>query len=211
MYQAKANVWEIEFTDNYEKICDYLRKQEKKIENIKFSYNEIKQVFKNFIKATKNYSDELAIIVKDLKPNNKTVEGELIREIEITLLFNIEELNNLIEKIQEIVKNFKANKESNSSIYLEFSKLYQNNYTNIMQIYCDYIFNNELYEKYLIDKELGILNKNNEEMKKKEVDFVNIKENIIKNKNEKELNKTKNDKKLEEKQKKKGRKIKKKK
>ncbi len=198
MYQAKANVWEIEFTDNYEKICDYLRKQEKKIENIKFSYNEIKQVFKNFIKATKNYSDELAIIVKDLKPNNKTVEGELIREIEITLLFNIEELNNLIEKIQEIVKNFKASQESNSSALLEFSKLYQTNYSNATQLYCDYICNNELYEKYLIDKELGILNKNNEEMKKKEVDFVNIKENIIKNKNEKELNKTKNDKKIEE-------------
>ena len=202
MIQAKSNVWEIEFTDNFHRICDYLKKEEIKIENIKFCYNEIKEVFKKFIKATKNYSEELAIIIKDLQPNNNTVEGQLIQAIQITLLFNIEELNNLIEKIKDIVKNFKASQESYSSALLDFSKLYQNNYSNVIKIYCDYINDNELFEKYLIDKELGILNENNEEIKKEVDDFVIIEENIIKNENEKELNKTKNDKKMEAKLKK---------
>ena len=155
MYRAKSNVWDIEVTDSFGKVCEYINKKKEKMDIIKNSYIQIKEVFKEYIIATNNYKDQLISIALKLFPNSDTVEGQLIQAFQSILLFDSEALNDLTNQIQEIIKNFKV---TNNSGLDDFSKIYQTNYANAIQIYCDYISNYELYEKYLIHKELGILN-----------------------------------------------------
>ena len=165
MYRAKTNIWDIESSDNFEKVCNYIDAKRIKISKIKKCYEEIKEVLKLYVEATKTYREKLASIALKLLPNSETVEGKLIQAIQGILLFNSESLENFTTQIQLILKNFKANKTSNSDGLDEFSKMYQINYSKVVNLYCNYITEYELYEKYLIHKELDILNKekNNEE------------------------------------------------
>ena len=160
MYRAKTNIWNLNYTDNYEKVSTYLENTEKKIIKIKKSYNDIKEAFTKFIEITKNYSTEITSIALELLPNSQTIEGKLIQAVQGILLFNSEALDTLVKKVQEILKNFKSNKESHSNVLEEFSRMYQINYSNVVKSYCNYISENEKYEKYLIHKELGLLNNN---------------------------------------------------
>ena len=166
MYKAKSNIWDMDYTDNYEKICAFIENKRSKILQIKKSYNIIKEVIKKYVDATEKYYKKLSSIALELKPNSESIEGQLIQAIQGIILFNSLSLDNLVANIQEILKNFKASKEMNSSALEEFSKMYQINFSKIVHLYCKFINENESYEKYLIHKELGILdndkNKNNE-------------------------------------------------
>ena len=159
MYKAKINIWDMDYTDNFEKVCAYIDKKRSKIVQIKKSYNGIKQVFKKYLEATEKYSKQLTSIALELLPNSDSIEGELIQAIQGILLFNSEALNTLVIQIKEILTNinFKASKEIKSSVLEEFSKMYQTKFSQVVNLYCHFITENELYEKYLIHKELGIL------------------------------------------------------
>ena len=157
MYRAKSNIWDMDYTDNYEKICAFIEQKRSKILQIKKSYNIIKEVLKQYVDATEEYYQKLSSIALELKPNSESIEGQLIQAIQSIILFNSVSLDNLVSNIQEILKNFKASRELNSSALEEFSKMYQINFSKIVHLYCKYIGENESYEKYLIHKELGIL------------------------------------------------------
>ena len=177
MYRAKTNIWNMDYTDNFEKVCSYLDKTGKKLLKIVKNYNEVKEVLKKYIEITNIYSTQVTSLALKLFPNSDSVEGKLIQVIQSILLFSTEALDNLVKQTQEIIKNFKANKESNSSGLDDLSKIYQTNFSNVVRLYCTYISENELYEKYLIHKELDILNNKNKIEK-------NDNKNIIENKTE---------------------------
>ena len=166
MYRAKTNIWDIESTDNFEKVCNYIDSKRIKIGKIKKSYEDIKEVLKLYVEITKTYREQLVSIALKLFPNSDTVEGKLIQAIQGILLFNSESLESFTNQIQLILKNFKADKISNSGGLDEFSKMYQINYSKVLNLYCNYISQYELYEKYLIHKELDILNDNNDNKEK---------------------------------------------
>ena len=193
MYRAKTNIWKMNYTDNYEKINEYVENKKIKMSNINKSYNQIKDVLKKFIDITKDYSDNIISIAMTLLPNSDSIEGKLIQAIQGIFLFNSENLNILINDVSKILKAFKANKQSNSSGLDDFFRLYNSNFSNVVKNYCNYISENELYEKYLIHKELGILNKNIEnknEYKQNEYkdEFIVVENGIGNNSNKKTEN-----------------------
>ena len=168
MYKAKLNVWDIEHSDNYERVCNYLKTIKNKIINVKTCYKTIKEVFGKFSEATKIYMESIRKIAMELQPNDLTDEGKLIQAIQGILLFKYESLDSLVNNIQSLFNNLKANKESNSSAIEELSQIYQLSLCSTIQAYCDYVLDNEKYEKYLIHKELNISGKdiyNNNENK----------------------------------------------
>ena len=183
MYRAKTKIWDMDYTDNYEKVSDYINKKRDRVQQIKKSYNEIKGVFKKYIEVTEKYSNELASIALQLFPNSKSIEGELIQAIQGIILFNSETLNALVGEINEILTNinFTSSKELNSPVLEEFSRMYQTKFSKVVNLYCNFINVNESYEKYLIHKELGIL----DEKEKNEIE--NQKEEKWKNNEKKEL------------------------
>ena len=145
MYKAKINIWDMDYTDNFEKVCAYIDKKRSKIVQIKKSYNGIKQVFKKYLEATEKYSKQLTSIALELLPNSDSIEGELIQAIQGILLFNSEALNTLVIQIKEILTNinFKASKEIKSSVLEEFSKMYQTKFSQVVNLYCHFITENE--------------------------------------------------------------------
>ena len=186
MYKAKTSIWDMEYTDNYEKVCSYIDKTKSKITKIKKCYNEVKDVLKKFIEISHNYSVQMSSIALKLFPNSDSVEGKLIQAIQGILLFNSEAIDNLVKEVQEILNNFKASRESNSSGLDDLSKIYQTNYSDVLKLYCNFVSENELYEKYLIHKELGIsLNKNQFENKINKNKIGNNTDDKFENKNQK--------------------------
>ena len=160
MYKAKSNIWDVESTDNFERVCNYIETKRNKIAKINKCYEQLKSVLKQYFEATKHYREQLASIALKLLPNSDSFEGKLIQAIQGILLYNSESLEHLTSEIQLILKNIKKNKILNYGGLDEFSKMYQINYSKVVNLYCDYITEYEMYEKYLIHKELDILNKN---------------------------------------------------
>ena len=168
MYKAKTNIWGMNYTDNFEKVCSYLEKTGGKLMKIKRSYNEVKEVIKKYIEITNTYSAQVTALALQLFPSSNSVEGKLIQSIQSILLFSTEAIDNFVKQVQLILKNFKASKESNSSGLDDLSKIYQINFSTVVRLYCTYISESELYEKYLIHKELGLLDEENKIEKKRE-------------------------------------------
>ena len=183
MYRAKTNIWNIKYSDNYEKVNSYLDDTAKRILKIKKCYNEVKEVLQKYIDITKNYSEQITLNALKLIPSSNSIEGKLIQAVQGILLFNSEAIDILVKKLEEILKNFKASEVSNFSGLNDLAKLFKINYSQILGLYCNYINENELYEKYLIHKELGLLNnkdkiENNNIIKNnKKEDIKDIKEN----------------------------------
>ena len=162
MYRAKTNIWDIDYSDNFERICDYVQKKKEKINQIKICYDQIRNIFSKFIEVTDCYSKQLSSIALELKPNSETIEGEFIQSIQNILLFNSKTLETLVSHIKEIIKNFKESKEMNLPALKDFSIMFKTDFSKVINLYCLYINENESYEKYLIHKELGILDSNND-------------------------------------------------
>ena len=171
MYNAKTNIWKIEHSDIFEKVGKYLDKIRNKISIVKGSYKAIKDVIRKYLEATKQYMNTLQSIALDLQPNGLTSEGLAIQAIQGILLFTSDSLEILVKQVQILYKNLKANKESNSAGLDDLSKIYQIKFSSAIQAYCDFINDNESYEKYLIHKELNIsdkdIHKTNNENKNK--------------------------------------------
>ena len=195
MYKAKTNVWGRDYTDNLQKITNYIENKRDKMSKIRNCYNQTKEVMKKFVDITKDYSNNIVSIAMTLLPNSETVEGKLIQSIQSILLFNSENLIKLINDISNIYKAFKAGSESNG--LNDFSIIYQTSFSNVVKLYSEYIDESEMYEKYLIHKELGILdkeikNEQNEDKQNENFGFDIINKDYINIDKEKRTKKEKN-------------------
>jgi len=169
MYKAKTNIWGRDYTDNLQKITNYIENKRDRMSKIKNCYNQAKEVMRKFVDITKDYSNNIVSIAMTLLPNSETIEGKLIQSIQSILLFNSENLIKLINDISNIYKAFKAANESNG--LNDFSIIYQTSFSNVVKLYSEYIDESEMYEKYLIHKELGILGKEYEKNDKQNENF----------------------------------------
>ena len=195
MYKAKTNIWGRDYTDNLQKITNYIENKRDKMSKIRNCYNQTKEVMKKFVDITKDYSNNIVSIAMTLLPNSETVEGKLIQSIQSILLFNSENLIKLINDISNIYKAFKAGSESNG--LNDFSIIYQTSFSNVVKLYSEYIDESEMYEKYLIHKELGILdkeikNEQNEDKQNENFGFDIINKDYINIDKEKRTKKEKN-------------------
>ena len=195
MYKAKTNVWGRDYTDNLQKITNYIENKRDTMSKIRICYNQTKEVMRKFVDITKDYSNNIVSIAMTLLPNSETVEGKLIQSIQSILLFNSENLIKLINDISNIYKAFKAGSESNG--LNDFSIIYQTSFSNVVKLYSEYIDESEMYEKYLIHKELGILdkeikNEQNEDKQNENFGFDIINKDYINIDKEKRTKKEKN-------------------
>ena len=162
MYKPKENIWDIESSNNYEEVTNYIKKKTEKLEKIKQDLLNIKDLFKNYISITKKYCDQIAVLALQLKPEANTNEGNLTQAIQGILLFNSVSLETLANEMEKICKSSKRKDKNDSGINIldEFSKIYQSTYSNLLNNYGIYITEIEKYEKYLMNEEMGF---NNEE------------------------------------------------
>ena len=162
MYKPKENIWDVESSNNYEEVTNYIKKKTEKLEKIKQDLLNIKDLFKNYISITKKYCDQIAVLALQLKPEANTNEGNLTQAIQGILLFNSVSLETLANEMEKIFKSSKKKEKNDSGINIldEFSKIYQSTYSNLLNNYGIYITEIEKYEKYLMNEEMGF---NNEE------------------------------------------------
>ena len=162
MYKPKENIWDVESSNNYEEVTNYIKKKTEKLEKIKQDLLNIKDLFKNYISITKKYCDQIAVLALQLKPEANTNEGNLTQAIQGILLFNSVSLETLANEMEKIFKSSKKREKNDSGINIldEFSKIYQSTYSNLLNNYGIYITEIEKYEKYLMNEEMGF---NNEE------------------------------------------------
>ena len=156
MYKQEENVWDVESNNNYEKVSQYIDKKIKNITNTKEALTSIKDVFQEYIKITKNYCNELAMLALKLKPQSNTIEGELTQAMQSLFLFNSVSYEILVKAMEEINKSSKLKKDSGVSGLEEFYKIYQIHLSDLLNKYCVYINEIENYEKYLMNEEMGI-------------------------------------------------------
>ncbi len=158
MYKPKENIWDVESSNNYEEVTNYIKKKTEKLEKIKQDLLNIKDLFKNYISITKKYCDQIAVLALQLKPEANTNEGNLTQAIQGILLFNSVSLETLANEMEKIFKSSKKKEKNDSGINIldEFSKIYQSTYSNLLNNYGIYITEIEKYEKYLMNEEMGI-------------------------------------------------------
>ena len=156
MYKQEENIWDVESNNNYEKVSEYIDKKIKQITNIKDALKSIKDVFEEYIKMTKRYCNELAMLALKLKPIANTTEGDLIQTMQSLFLFNSVSFETLVKAMEEIYKSSKLKKDSGVSGLEEFYKIYQIQLSDLLNKYCIYINEIENYEKYLMNEVMGI-------------------------------------------------------
>jgi hypothetical protein len=158
MYKQEENIWDVESNNNYEKVSDFIDKKIKKINIIRQDLTNIKELFKEYMKITKKYCNDIALLALKLKPFANTIEGDLTQAIQSIILFNSVSLESLVKGMEQIYKVSKVQKESSISGLEEFYKIYQINLSDLLTKYCIYIEEIENYEKYLMNKEMGLNN-----------------------------------------------------
>ena len=163
MYKPKENIWDVESSNNYEEVTNYIKKKTEKLEKIRHDLINIKDLFKNYISITKKYCDQIAVLALQLKPEANTNEGNLTQAIQGILLFNSVSLETLANEMEKFFKSTKKKEKNDSGVNIldEFSKIYQSTYSNLINNYCLYITEIEKYEKYLMSEEMGFNNNSN--------------------------------------------------
>ena len=163
MYKPKENIWDVESSNNYEEVTNYIKKKTEKLEKIRHDLINIKDLFKNYISITKKYCDQIAVLALQLKPEANTNEGNLTQAIQGILLFNSVSLETLANEMEKFFKSSKKKEKNDSGVNIldEFSKIYQSTYSNLINNYCLYITEIEKYEKYLMSEEMGFNNNSN--------------------------------------------------
>ena len=163
MYKPKENIWDVESSNNYEEVTNYIKKKTEKLEKIRHDLINIKDLFKNYISKTKKYCDQIAVLALQLKPEANTNEGNLTQAIQGILLFNSVSLETLANEMEKFFKSSKKKEKNDSGVNIldEFSKIYQSTYSNLINNYCLYITEIEKYEKYLMSEEMGFNNNSN--------------------------------------------------
>ena len=159
MYRQKESIWDVETNNNYEKVTEFINEKSSTIIAIRKGINDIKDVFKDYIQITKTYCTQIASLALKLKPLANTIWGDLTQAIQGILLFNSISLENLAKGMGEIFKNSKMKKrDSGVSGLEEFSNIYQVQLSDLISNYCLYITELEKYERYLMNKEMGLDN-----------------------------------------------------
>ena len=158
MYKPKENKWDVDSNDDYEKVIGFIDKKKEKIEKIKKDLNDIKDLFKDYIEYTKKYCGQIATLALKLKPLANTIEGDLTQAIQGILLFNSISLETLANEMQNIFKASTSQKDNSIQILEDFSKMYQEKLSDLLNNYCAYVIEIESYEKYLMKEEMGIKN-----------------------------------------------------
>ena len=159
MYKPKENKWDVDSNDDYEKVISFIENKKEKIKKIKIDLNAIKKLFKDYIIFTKKYCEQIAGLALQLKPLANTIEGSLTQAIQGILLFNSISLETLANEMQQIFNASNQQQDTSISVLEEFSKMYQEKLSDLLNNYCTYVNEFENYEKYLMNKEMGI-NKN---------------------------------------------------
>ena len=158
MYKPKENKWDVDSNDDYEKVIAFIDKKEEKIEKIKKDLNDIKDLFKDYIEYTKKYCGQIATLALKLKPIANTIEGDLTQAIQGILLFNSISLETLANEMQNIFKASTYQKDNSIQILYDFSKMFQEKLSDLLNNYGAYVNEIENYEKYLMKEEMGIKN-----------------------------------------------------
>ena len=158
MYKPKENKWDVDSNDDYEKVIAFIDKKEEKIEKIKKDLNDVKDLFKDYIEYTKKYCGQIATLALKLKPMANTIEGDLTQAIQGILLFNSISLETLANEMQNIFKASTYQKDNSIQILDDFSKMFQEKLSDLLNNYGAYVNEIENYEKYLMKEEMGIKN-----------------------------------------------------
>ena len=171
MYKPKDSIWDIASGDDYEEVTKFIKRKTDKLEKIEKNLESIKSLFEEFIKLTKDYCEQIAMLALQLKPEANSNEGKLTQAIQGILLFNSVSLETLAKEMDKNIK-IKSKGKNNHDIGVnslnEFSQLYQTSYAKLINDYCCYIIKMENYEKYLMNKEMGLNNYDYSNIKTKE-------------------------------------------
>ena len=171
MYKPKDSIWDIASGDDYEEVTKFIKRKTDKLEKIEKNLESIKSLFEEYIKLTKVYCEKIAMLALQLKPEANSNEGKLTQAIQGILLFNSVSLETLAKEMDKNIKiksKGKNNHDIGVSSLNEFSQLYQTSYAKLINDYCCYIIKMENYEKYLMNKEMGLNNYDYSNIKTKE-------------------------------------------
>ena len=171
MYKPKDSIWDIASGDDYEEVTKFIKRKTDKLEKIEKNLESIKSLFEEYIKLTKDYCEQIAMLALQLKPEANSNEGKLTQAIQGILLFNSVSLETLAKEMDKNIKiksKGKNNHDIGVSSLNEFSQLYQTSYAKLINDYCCYILEMENYEKYLMNKEMGLNNYDYSNIKTKE-------------------------------------------
>ena len=171
MYKPKDSIWDIASGDDYEEVTKFIQRKTDKLEKIEKNLESIKSLFEEYIKLTKDYCEKIAMLALQLKPEANSNEGKLTQAIQGILLFNSVSLETLAKEMDKNIKiksKGKNNHDIGVSSLNEFSQLYQTSYAKLINDYCCYILEMENYEKYLMNKEMGLNNYDYSNIKAKE-------------------------------------------
>ena len=171
MYKPKDSIWDIASGDDYEEVTKFIKRKTDKLEKIEKNLESIKSLFEEYIKLTKDYCEQIAMLALQLKPEANSNEGKLTQAIQGILLFNSVSLETLAKEMDKNIKiksKGKNNHDIGVSSLNEFSQLYQTSYAKLINDYCCYILKMENYEKYLMNKEMGLNNYDYSNIKAKE-------------------------------------------
>ena len=175
MYQPKESTWEVESSNIYQEVSDYIAEQIKKIPKIQRSLRKLKEFFKNYIIITKNYCDQITVLVSKITPLPDSIAGNLTQVIQGILLFNSILLETKINELEAFFRDLNEKEYFDVHELKEYNKTYQTSLSELITNYCVYIDEFEKYEKYLMNKEMGInlndsANSKNENIDDKKLD-----------------------------------------
>ena len=154
----------LENNTHLEKIKLMISSQPEEIKKLHLFLKDIDQIYNEYIEITKDYSQKLEKIAMKLKPDGKTIEGQLIQAIQGIILFNSNGLNEMTQEMTIEYKNNKNNSKienGNIEILNHFYEIYNEQYNKTLDSYKIYGNSIKSYEYYLINKELGLINDNN--------------------------------------------------
>ena len=135
-------------------IKEYLNSEPEKINQINEIFKSFNNIINNFIEYTKNYSSQIEFLALKIIPNY-SIEGQLIQSFQTLLLFYSEGLNTLILELRNIISS--KNDDKINDMYEKLKSLKKNYSLKLKEVNISYkSFKREinLYQEYLLKKEI---------------------------------------------------------
>ena len=136
------------------KIKELISSQTDEITRIHQILSNILEIYKEYINISKEYSKNLENLALKLKPDGKTLEGQLVQAFQSILLFKSNSLNEMTEEMNNLLKNNDFEDIGNCQ---HLSDVYIEQYNKTLDSYKLYESGVGLYEDFLINKELGLI------------------------------------------------------
>ena len=136
MYQPKESTWEVESSNIYQEVSDYIAEQIKKIPKIQRSLRKLKEFFKNYIIITKNYCDQITVLVSKITPLPDSIAGNLTQVIQGILLFNSILLETKINELEAFFRDLNEKEYFDVHELKEYNKTYQTSLSELITNYC---------------------------------------------------------------------------